>query len=501
MMHQSIATIDSPEFINLQPLEINPLMSSCEIKVLYLGENRNHSYITKEVATEMAKTLRGAPIVGYYKEDKEDFRDHGEKVTFDDEGIKFECMTKPYGFVSPDAQVWFQKFEEQDEFGNQLTREYLMTTGYLWTGQYEEAKLAVEGNGRPQSMELDPETLDGHWSTNNKTGMDFFIINDAIFSKLCILGEDVEPCFEGASVTAPEVSKKFSLDDDFRKTLYTMMQDLKFALEGGNNMDIEQNLVAEETATAAEVVEETVENETPADEYAINDSLVREETPVVEPETKEVEEETEADVEIEEIVEEEPIVEENLTNDDNSEQSILTENQDSIEDTQSSQENFAKSDDKDEDDNEEDSESEKEDKEYKCGEDKKKKSYSLLENELAEVKAAYSELESKYQALVEFKETVDNEKKDALIASFYMLSDEDKAEVVENKAKYSLEDIEAKLSVICVRKKVNFDLDDTSKNDNIVEEKEVMTYNISNNESTSIPAWISALKNTRDNRK
>ena len=35
MMHQSIATIDSPEFINLQPLEINPLMSSCEIKVIY----------------------------------------------------------------------------------------------------------------------------------------------------------------------------------------------------------------------------------------------------------------------------------------------------------------------------------------------------------------------------------------------------------------------------------------------------------------------------------
>ena len=502
MMHQSIATIDSPEFINLQPLEINPLMSSCEIKVLYLGENRNHSYITKEVATEMAKTLRGAPIVGYYKEDKEDFRDHGEKVTFDDEGIKFECMTKPYGFVSPDAQVWFQKFEEQDEFGNQLTREYLMTTGYLWTGQYEEAKLAVEGEGRPQSMELDPETLDGHWSTNNKTGMDFFIINDAIFSKLCILGEDVETCFEGASVTAPEVSKKFSLDDDFRKTLYTMMQDLKFALEGGNNMDMEQNLVAEEaveeTVTETEVVEETVETETPVDEFAIADSLAREEeTPVTEPETEVVEEKTEA----EEVVEEEPVVEENLTNDDNSEQSILTENQDSIEDTQSSQENFAKSDDKDEENNEEDSESEEKDKEYKCGEDKKKKSYSLLENELAEVKAAYSELESKYQALVEFKETVDNEKKDALIASFYMLSDEDKAEVVENKAKYSLEDIEAKLSVICVRKKVNFDLDDTSKNDNIVEEKEVMTYNVSDNENTSIPAWISALKNTRDNRK
>ena len=57
-MHISVATIDSPEFINLQPMDINPFMSSCDIKVLYLGENRNHSYITKEVATDMAKTLR-----------------------------------------------------------------------------------------------------------------------------------------------------------------------------------------------------------------------------------------------------------------------------------------------------------------------------------------------------------------------------------------------------------------------------------------------------------
>ena len=56
-MNQSIKTISSPEFINLQPLEINPLMSACEIKVLYVGENRNHTFISKETATEMAKTL------------------------------------------------------------------------------------------------------------------------------------------------------------------------------------------------------------------------------------------------------------------------------------------------------------------------------------------------------------------------------------------------------------------------------------------------------------
>ena len=544
MMHKSLATIESPEFINLQPLEINPLMSSCEIKVLYLGENRNHSFITKEVATDMAKTLRGAPIVGYFKEENNDFRDHGDRVIMDDEGIKFECMTKPYGFVAPDAKVWFQKFEDTDEFGNVETREYLMTTGYLWTGQYEEAKLAIE-EGRPQSMELDVDTLDGHWATNQKTGMDFFIINDAIFSKLCILGDDVEPCFEGARVTAPEVSTSFTkIDDDFKKTLYTMMQDLKFALEGGKNMDMEQNLVVEETieevvAENNEEVVETVETEeTPATEF---DSLARNEEPVVETpvveepvveevvETEEVTEEPaieeevveeveaeeSSEVEVEEVVEETIVEEENLENDDNSEQSIINENEECIEATLSSQENFAKSDDEEKDEDKDTDEEESNDKEtdtddkkddeedekYKK-EDEEKKSKCSLEEKYTALQAEFAELNSKYEALVEFKNQVENEKKDALINSFYMLSDEDKQEVIENKANYSLDDIEAKLSVICVRKKVNFDLDDTSKNDNIVEEeKDVMTYNLSGNDTASTPAWIAALKNTRDSKK
>jgi len=462
MMHQSIATIDSPEFINLQPLEINPLMSSCEIKVLYLGENRNHSYITKEVATEMAKTLRGAPIVGYYKEEKEDFRDHGEKIIFDDEGVKFECLTKPYGFVAPDAKVWFQKFEDTDDFGNKVTREYLMTTGYLWTGQYEEAKLAID-EGRPQSMELDEKTLDGRWSTNNNTGMDFFIINDAIFSKLCILGEDVEPCFEGSSITAQEVSKNFTkMDEDFKKTLYTMMQDLKHALKGGYKMELEDKNVETEVTTAIE--EEVTAEETP-------------ETEVVEETT--IEEET-----------------------------ISTENtEDSIDATQPSQEEeyTAANDDKEESEEEEKEESAEDTEEGNDSEsnenNEEEKDYSLLEQELETLKTSYAEMEAKYQELVTFKEAVDNEKKDALINSFYMLSDEDKKDVIENKSKYSLDEIEAKLSVICVRKKVNFDLEDTDKNEDTVEDEVVTTFSVNNDESAVMPAWLKALKNTRDSKE
>ena len=441
-MHKSISTLDSPEFINLQPLDINPLMSSCEIKVLYLGENRNHSFITEEVASDMAKTLRGAPIVGYYRENKEDFTDHGEKVIFDDEGIKFECMTKPYGFVAPDAKVWFQNFEDTDDFGNTVVRKYLMTTGYLWTGQFEEAKLAID-EGRPQSMELDEESLDGHWATNNNTGMDFFIINDAIFSKLCILGDDVEPCFEGANVTAPEVSTSFTkIDETFKQTLYSMMQDLKkYALEGGQSMDNEEK----------ENIVETLET-----------------TPV----------ETET-----EVTEVEETVVENVETQDSTEVQSETES-----------EFTSKEDNKEE---EKDNEDSNEDDEDKKKEDEEK--YSLLEKEYNTLQSQFADLQSKYDELVAFKASIEDKEKDALINKFYMLSDEDKADVIANKANYTLDDIEAKLSIICVRKKVNFDLEDNSKQDN-KEEDVTTTFALSNVES-DVPAWVSALKNTQNRNK
>ena len=56
-------------------------------------------------------------------------------------------------------------------------------------------------HGNNQSMELDDKTLDAYWTKDANGKPQFFIINEAIMSKLCILGEEVEPCFEGASIT------------------------------------------------------------------------------------------------------------------------------------------------------------------------------------------------------------------------------------------------------------------------------------------------------------
>ena len=453
-MNKSVATINSPEFINLQPLDINPLMSRAEIKVLYIGENRNRTYISKETATEMAKTLRGAPIVGYWKEEKQDFRDHGREVIIDDEGIKFNCKTVPYGFVSPDAKVWFQEFEDTNDFGETILREYLMTTGYLWTGQFEECKSAVESDGKPQSMELDEDTLQGRWERNNR-GMDFFIINDAIFSKLCILGDDVEPCFEGASVTAPNVSASFTkVDDTFRQTLFTMMQDLKLALEGGQQMNndvVETVTSAEETVTelttepevVETVVEEVVETN---DEETVEPSFAASEEAVVE--TTKESEVTEEELEVvEEVVVEEPAVTEP-----------------SIEEQYSA---------------------------LKTAHEELETNYNALQVSYTELESRFTALETAHAELVEFKRQSDDAKKDEMIEKFYMLSEEDKKEIIDNKAKYTVEEIEEKLSVICFRKKVNFDLENNSKNNNKTEQPAV-TFSVSN-VGASKPDWLVAV--------
>lgn len=373
----------------------------------------------------MAKTLRGAPIVGCYKKDYEDFRDHGELITIDGDSITFSCQTQPYGFISPDSKVWFQDFSEINEDGTESIRKYLMATGYLWTGQYPECKIVTE-EGRPQSMELDEKTLEGAWTKLANEDMEFFIVNDAIFSKLCILGQDIEPCFEGGMIT--KQNTQFSKSNNFGATLYTMMNELKNVLahKGGQfNMENEKN--------------------------------------------------------------------ENLNNKENSTPVENTFKKKPEED-KTSLDNKDKASTEDEKKEDKKPENAKEEKN-----DKKKEDYVLLSTQYSALKEELESLKSINKELLSFKKQTEDAKKDEMIKSFYMLSDEDKKDVIENKDKYSLEEIESKLSVICVRKKVNFNLNDSTENDNKVGDSgkdSITTYNL-NDATDSAPEWIKALRQTK----
>lgn len=114
--------------------------------------------------------------------------------------------------------------------------------------------------------------------------------------------------------------------------------------------------------------------------------------------------------------------------------------------------------------------------------------FNKLEADYTQLKADYDNLTSEMEPLKQFKLETERKDKEAMINRFYMLSDEDKADVVKNIDTYSLDDIEAKLSVICVRNKVSFDLEDDTHKDG-----PSMTFNFDDpSKDATIPAWVKA---------
>ena len=501
-MHTSIK-LDSPiEFINITPL--NPLISKCQIKVCYVSDepNRNRSIITKETAKQMANSLPGCPIVGFYNEEKGDFEEHNRIIDISNGKFEIKDTTKPYGFVDLGARVWFQKF--LDDGMNE--REYMMTEGWLWTGQYPECK-RILAHGNNQSMELDEGTLNAHWSKDSNGDPQFFIINEAIISKLCTLGENNEPCFEGASIGTPVI--QFAFADGFKEQIFSMMNELKdYLTEGGEKVltryavEIGDALWTAlydhvENTYGIESVCEDGEQKfavlTADDKYYRLDFSIAEDGAIT-------------------FAEETSVMEDYVPGD---------EPQFSAEAVAE----YAKSKKEKKSDDEEKSEDGEEKKCPKCGKDKseckckkdkdaddddedkkkgKKEKYNLEEiQEYVELSNDHSALQEKYslaqeriealerelEALTTFKKGVERAEKEKMIASFYMLSDEDKADVVANIDKYSLRDIEGELSILCVRNKVSFNLDEDKG-----EEFGPTTFNLNGNLNDDVPAWIKAVR-------
>ena len=567
MQHTSIRLETPCEFINVTPL--NPLISKCQIKVCWVGDepNRNKSIITKDVARDMANTLPGSPIVGYFNEAKGDFEEHNRVIDISNGKFAIKDTTRPYGFVDLGAKVWFQKFLDDGE----TEREYLMTEGYLWTGQYPEAQRIID-QGNNQSMELDDKLIDAFWTKDGKGKPQFFIINEAIISKLCVLGDDCEPCFEGSNITAPQIT--FSFEDGFKEQLFSMMNEIKKVLNEGGAPTVFTRYAVEIGDSLWSSIYSYLENTYPRanDEGYVYDSIYRIEGIYEEGSQKfailqnrsnnkyfrmnfslddttgfaasaELVEVTKtyvpaaepqfalADVEAFELEyakkkkgeEEEDEDKKKKPEDGDDDESKKPEDKKSGE--EDDEDDSSDDDDADDDDEEkkkkkktkfkkDEEDDDDEDKCPKCGKPKsectcededddknkgKKSKYNLDEiEEYVELSQKYSALESDYNAmkaematLVEFKKSIEKKDKEAMIASFYMLSDEEKKDVIDNIDTYSLEDIEAKLSIICVRNKVNFNLDEDNK-----ETTKPTTFSLDGSlGDDNVPAWVKSLRN------
>lgn len=189
--------------------EVNSSFDTGVLRIAYTNKNRNGSYISKEVFEKCMDTIHNVPIVCNYCREDDSIGGHDMDVAYDNDGnIKLVNLTTPIGVVPESAEPYWEIVAEN----NGEMHEYLCTDVLLWKRQDVYEKLKRDGV-TSESMEI--TVKDGE---RDKDGT--YVIKDFEFTAFCILGDDVEPCFESASLEV------FS-HSEFKEEMEKMMAELK----------------------------------------------------------------------------------------------------------------------------------------------------------------------------------------------------------------------------------------------------------------------------------
>lgn len=211
--------------------KLNSSFDKATLRICYPGENRNHSYISKDALVKCIPTLFNCPLVTHYDRETDSLGGHDMEVFKDNDGnLRLVNLTQPIGVIPESANVWFEEFEEE----NGETHEYLCTEAILWKRQESYQKIKRDGITK-HSMEIDVK--DGEM----KDGC--YHIYDFEFNAFCLIA--VEPCFEGSAL-------EFTMRD-FKDQFAEMMQEFKesyqdYSMEGGEQLEKDQEKLVEQEA-------------------------------------------------------------------------------------------------------------------------------------------------------------------------------------------------------------------------------------------------------------
>lgn len=169
-------------------------ISKGRCRIFYKGMNRNGTYITPEFAEKLVSTLPYTPIKGIYDNFNEDYTDHGLNRN----------LGRIYGVVPADPHFAWETHLDEDG----VEREYACVDVYIYTALYDEANEII---GKSQSMEIYEPSIKGEWMTIE--GQRAFVFTDGCFLGLQVLGDEVEPCFEGAAFFSLYKSLKDLVDE------------------------------------------------------------------------------------------------------------------------------------------------------------------------------------------------------------------------------------------------------------------------------------------------
>ena len=156
----------------------NDVTSKARCRIFYKYGNRNGTYITDEFAEKLLSTIAYAPVKGIFEYD--DYTDHGTRRS---EG-------RIYGIVPENYNLTWEAHVDEDG----VERTYACVDVIIFTALYKEANDII---GKSQSMELYEPSLQYHKQIIE--GQQYIVFDAGCFLGLQVLGDEVEPCFEGAA--------------------------------------------------------------------------------------------------------------------------------------------------------------------------------------------------------------------------------------------------------------------------------------------------------------
>lgn len=207
-------------------------ISRARCRIFYKYANRNGTYITDEFAEKLLSSIPYTPIKGIYDEFNEDYTDHGKKR---DEG-------RIYGIVPENPNLSWEKHLDEDG----IEREYACVDVLIFTAIYEEAQEIIK---KSQSMEIYEPSIKGEWKIID--GRRLYEYSDGCFLGLQVLGDEVEPCFQGAAFfnlynsieQLKEEIRKFSNTLPSNKGGQSKMPEINFKLSDKEKFDVLWNLL------------------------------------------------------------------------------------------------------------------------------------------------------------------------------------------------------------------------------------------------------------------
>ncbi|MEG2546350.1 MAG: hypothetical protein RSA51_07305 [Niameybacter sp.] len=371
--------------------EVNEGFIRATVNVCTKDQIANGFEFKREAIERSRKLWAYLPIKGEFLEEVGDFGSHGGKIEISDEGMKFIKTTVPMGCVIANTDRF-----EMVKCQNGEEKEYFCLDVYLWEQEFrEEMNVFKQGENRNQSMEV--MLQESAYDYDRKVEM----VNAFQPLALCILGKDVAPAFKDSRVKVQFESEAFKAQYD--QMLCALDKLMKFEEEKGgchvedklkDTVDVAPDELHEE-ATGQEA-EHEVKQEAKQDvhEEAIQEGNNEQ---VEAPNTEEL-----------------PVSEEAATN-------------------------------------------------YEALHMALQGAFNELKTQFDDLTVQYNQVIEEVEVLRTFKKDIEmkeNEskvamaraEKEAMLESFVELTEEEKTEAVEDVDKFSLEEIETKLSIAFARK-------------------------------------------------